>query len=272
MKIPTRALAARACLAAAALAAWVVASARAGAEVGAVFAAASLGKALDAAGADFRGATGYELSLVYAGSSALARQILHGAPADLFISADQRWMDRLEAEGMIEAGSRFNLVGNRLALVSRPPAPELTLADAGAGALAAALGDGYLAMALVDAVPAGVYGRQALEALGAWAGLAGRVVQADNVRAALMLVARGEAELGLVYRSDLHAEPRVALALGLPARLHDPIRYPAALVKARGRKGSESQAARAFLDYLREDAAQTLFKAHGFIPAQTSAQ
>lgn len=222
-----------------------------------VFAAASLNNALTEIGELFQAETGRKLVTSYAGSSVLARQIQKGAPVDLFISANQAWMDMLEKQALILTPTRFNLLGNNLALISQPPAPALSLDSA--EALATALEGSYLAMALVDAVPAGIYGKQALEALGAWEAVKGQVLQADNARAALALVAKGEARLGLVYSSDAKAEPKVEIAARIPGSLHDPIVYPAALV-VEGRHA----AATMLLDYLQSDAATAVFAKHGF--------
>jgi len=219
-----------------------------------VFAAASLKTALDAIVGPYQAATGQGVTVAYAGSSALARQIERGAPADLFISANPAWMDALQAAGRIDPAARVDLLGNRLALVAHGPAapvaigPDLDLAEM--------LGGGRLAMALVDAVPAGVYGRAALRSLGLWATVAPRVAQTDNVRAALALVAAGAAPLGVVYATDAAAEPRVSLLGVFPPDSHPPIVYPAAPVA--GGDGA------AFLAFLRGPQARAVFEAQGF--------
>lgn len=223
-----------------------------------VFAAASLKTALDAVAAEFAGATGHRVALSYAGSSQLARQIALGAPADVFVSANTAWMDALETEGRLAPGTRRDLLGNSLVLVARDPgAGEIDLADP--GALPARLGDGYLAMALIEAVPAGIYGKAALEALGLWADVAPQVAQVDNVRAALALVATGAVPLGIVYASDAVAEPRVHVVAHFPETSHSPIIYPVAAVA-----GRDGPATRAFLDHLHSEAARTIFEAQGF--------
>jgi molybdate transport system substrate-binding protein len=211
-----------------------------------VFAAASLKTALDAIKADHGG----DITLSYAGSSALARQIERGAPADIFISANAAWMDALDAQGHIVGGSRRDLLGNRLVLVASEPV---------SGNPGALIGSSRLAMALVDAVPAGIYGRAALTHLGLWDRLGGQVVQTDNVRAALALVALGEVPFGIVYATDAAAEPRVHVAHVFGAATHPPITYPAALLR-------DGAAARDFLDHLSGPKAQAIFAAHGFLP------
>ena len=220
-----------------------------------VFAAASMKGALDEALSRWDGAA----TVSYAGSSALARQIDQGAPADIVISASPDWMDWLAARGLLRPGTRRDLLGNRLALVGYGPqtaAPIDQDFD-----LAARLGDGRLAMALVDSVPAGVYGKAALGTLGLWDGVKDHVAQTDNVRAALALVARGEAPLGVVYATDAAAEPGVGLIGLFPEDSHPPILYPAAIV-------ADSAAPRAAeaLAFLSGAEAQAIFAAHGFSP------
>lgn len=220
-----------------------------------VFAAASLKTALDDIAPRFAAETGHVVTLSYAGTSALARQIALGAPADVFISANPGWMDYLAGQDLIVAGSRADIVANRLVLVAygadAPGFPPEELPER--------LGKGYLAMALTDAVPAGVYGKAALAHFGAWQALADRVAQADNVRAALALVALGEAPYGIVYKSDAAAEPRVSVVALFPADSHPPILYPGAIVR-----GRDSPAARGFLTFLQGAAAQQVFARHGF--------
>ena len=247
----------RRCLAVATAALLAAASpARAG-EV-TVFAAASLTNAMADIEQRFETATGHDVSVSLAGSSVLARQIQQGAPADVFISANPDWMDLLEADGLLTAGTRFDLLGNALVLIGHDPAtPEIKI-EPGTD-LAARLEGDKLAMALVEAVPAGIYGKAALETLGQWQALASDVVQADNVRAALALVAVGEAPYGVVYASDAAAETGVTVLGTFPAESHPPIRYPAA-----GIAGRETDAVAAFLDYLRNPAARAAFERHGF--------
>jgi molybdate transport system substrate-binding protein len=225
------------------------------------FAAASLKEALDAAAAAFvRERGGPRPVLSYAASPALARQIEQGAPADLFVSADRDWMDHLERGGHLRAGTRTTLAANRLVLVG-PASGAAAVPPIEPGfALAAALGPGgRLAVGDVAAVPAGRYARAALESLGIWASVAGRLAQTENVRVALALVARGEAPLGIVYATDARAEPRVRVLGMFPEASHPPIVYPAALTAA-----SRSSRATAFLEFLRSPAGFEVLAAHGF--------
>jgi molybdate transport system substrate-binding protein len=222
-----------------------------------VFAAASLKNALDAAVEDYTATTGKQVTVSYAASSALAKQIEEGAPADIFFSADLDWMGYLQEKRLIVPDTRVTLLGNDIVLVA--PADANTALDIAPGFdLAGALGDGKLAMAATASVPAGKYGKAALEALGAWEGVAANVAETDNVRAALEFVARGEAALGIVYTSDAKAEPRVKVVDTFPADSHRPILYPVALTAA------ANSDARAFLDYLVSSKAQPHFEAQGF--------
>lgn len=193
----------------------------------------------------------------FAGTPSLARQVLQGAPADLFISADEAWMDELERAGRIEAGSRAELVGNRLVLVA--PAERAQPLALEPQAFASALGDGPLALADPAGVPAGRYGKAALESLGLWRAAEGRISASENVRAALALVERGEAPLGLVYASDADAEPRVTVVAELPERAHPPIRYPIALVA-----GAAHADAEPFRAFLLSSEGQAIVRRHGF--------
>ena len=195
---------------------------------------------------------------VYAASSTLARQIERGAPADIFIAADVQWMDYLVQRKLIHAASRINLLSNRLVLIAPATRPSRLLITPGF-ALAQALGDGRLAMADPASVPAGKYGKAALRALGVWDALERKVAPAENVRAALMLVARGETPFGVVYASDAFAEPRVRVQGTFPANTHAPIVYPAALVMA-----SHNARAQAWLDVLRSREARTVWRQYGF--------
>jgi molybdate transport system substrate-binding protein len=223
-----------------------------------VFAAASLKTALDEIAADWAKATGTPVVLSYGGTPALARQIADGAPADVFLSASQAWMDDLQAKGLIQPDSRRDLLGNSLILVG--PAGAAPVSIDAALDLTGLLDGGKLSMALVDAVPAGQYGKEALESLGLWASIQPSVVQSENVRAALKLVALGEAALGVVYASDAIAEPAVAVIGTFPADSHTPITYPGALTVA------AAEEALAFLDHLSSPAAQEVFRANGFLP------
>jgi molybdate transport system substrate-binding protein len=223
-----------------------------------VFAAASLKNALDDINARFAQETGRSAAISYAASSMLAKQIEAGAPADIFISADLDWMDYLAKRNLIDTESRKNLLGNRLVLVA--PNDKKTAVEIKPGfPLADLLGDGKLAMADTNAVPAGKYGRAALESLGVWSSVERNVVQAENVRVALALVARGEAPYGIVYQTDATAEPGVRVAGIFPEDTHPPIVYPIALVAASGNPG-----AAALLAYIESDKARPLFEKQGF--------
>ena len=223
-----------------------------------VFAAASLKTAMDQISDRFEEASGHEIAVALAGSSALARQIEQGAPADVFISANTDWMDHLESNGFIRSDSRFDLLGNRLALIGYGASSGPVVIDSALD-LTKMLEGGRRAMALVDAVPAGIYGRQALGSLGLWENVAPQVAQADNVRAALALVATGAAPLGIVYASDAKAEERVQVLGLFPEESHDPIIYPAAITSR-----SDAEFAQRFLDFLREPENRLIFEEQGF--------
>jgi molybdate transport system substrate-binding protein len=223
------------------------------------FAAASLKNALDEIAATWAKDTGKPAPKIsYAASSALAKQIEQGAPADLFISADLDWMDYLAGKNLIKSDSRFNLLGNKIVLIAPKDSKVTTVALKGAD-LAKALAGGRLSMANVDAVPVGKYGKAALEKLGAWTDVKDHLAQAENVRAALLLVARGEAPLGIVYSTDAAAEPNVKIVASFPQDSHPPIIYPAALTK-----DSKNADAKAFLDFLRSAKARASFEKQGF--------
>lgn len=223
-----------------------------------VFAAASMTNALAEIETNFEAATGHDLVVSLAGSSALARQIQQGAPADIFISASTDWMDMIEADGLIEEGSRFDLLGNTIVLVAF--GTEAEPVEIGPDLdLAGLLGDGRLAMALVDSVPAGVYGKAALESLGLWGNVEAQVAQADNVRAALAFVATGEAPYGIVYATDAAAEDNVTIVGTFPADSHPPIVYPAADLANR-----DFSAEAEFLEYLQGPEARAAFEGQGF--------
>jgi len=218
-----------------------------------VFAAASLKDALDAFAASWQAETGHVVTISYAGSSALAAQIIAGAPADVFISAAVDWMDEVGAQGLVQ--TRKDLLGNTLVLIAYgQDAAPIALAD-----LPALLGDGRLSMAMVDAVPAGQYGRAALETLGLWDTLAPLVAQSENVRSALAFVAQGEAPFGIVYATDAVVDDNVTVVATFPPDTHPPIRYPAALLT-----NAADPADRAFFDALSGDAADAIFTAAGF--------
>jgi molybdate transport system substrate-binding protein len=223
-----------------------------------VFAAASLKNALDPVAAAWSAETANEATISYGASSALAKQIDEGAPADVFVSADVPWMDYLAERDVVRKDTIVALLGNRLVLVA-PAGSEATLDIAPGFDLASALGDGRLAMAQVDSVPAGKYGKEALTSLGVWDEVAARVAQAENVRAALALVATGEAPFGVVYATDAGAEAGVRVVGIFPEDTHAPIVYPAAVTAE-----ATSAQAGAFLDFLRGVAATRMFEEHGF--------
>ena len=224
-----------------------------------VFAAASLKNALDEIATTWAKDTGKPMPRIsYAASSALARQLEQGAPADLFISADLDWMDYVQGKNLIRTDSRFNLLGNRIVLIA-PRDSRLTAVEIKGADLGKALGGGRLSMANVDSVPAGKYGKAALETLGAWNAVKDHLAQAENVRAALLLVARGETPLGIVYATDAAPEPNVKIVGTFPSDSHPPIVYPAALTR-----DSKNADAMAFLDFLRGGAARTAFEKQGF--------
>ena len=234
----------------------------AGAQNVTVFAAASLKEGLDEAARTYEKRSGTRVTVSYLGSAVLARQIEQGAPADIFISADLDWMAYLDQRRLLRAESRVNLLSNTLVLIS-PVGGKAALAIGQKFPIGAALGDRRLAMADPDSVPAGKYGKAALQNLGVWNDVAPRVARAENVRAALALVARGEAPLGVVYRTDARAESRVRVVGEFPAHLHPAILYPAAIVAA-----SRSTAAAPFLTFLRSAEARQIWERHGFGPGR----
>jgi molybdate transport system substrate-binding protein len=224
-----------------------------------VFAAATLRNALDAISAAWMAETGNKAVISYAASSALARQIEQGAPADLFISADLDWIDYLGEKNLIETASVAKFLGNDIVLIA--PRDSTATADIAPGfPLAALLGDGRLAMGDVRSVPAGRYGKAALESLGVWPSVEHKLAQAENVRAALKLVAIGEAPLGIVYRTDAEAEPAVRLVGVFPADFHPPVIHPVGRVTG----SRNAEAASRFLAYLSSTAARDIFSSQGF--------
>jgi molybdate transport system substrate-binding protein len=223
-----------------------------------VFAAASMKNALDAANGEWAKQSGNETTVSYAASSALAKQIEGGAPADLFISADLAWMDYVAGKKLIKEDTRTNLLGNRLVLVA--PADKATPVEIKQGFdLAKLVGDGKLAMGAVDSVPAGKYGKAALEKLGVWSSVEGKVAGAESVRAALVLVSRGEAPYGIVYQTDAAADQGVKIVGTFPQESHEPIIYPVAILSE-----SKSPAAAAYLDFLKSAKAAPFFEKQGF--------
>lgn len=223
-----------------------------------VFVAASMKTALDAANAVYVRKSGHQVTASYAASSALAKQIEAGAPADVFISADLDWMDYLAKKNLIKPDSRKNLLGNRIVLVA--PKDKAKPVDIKAGFdLSALVGAGKLAMGAVNSVPAGKYGKAALEKLGAWSAVAPKVAGAENVRAALLLVSRGEAPYGIVYQTDAAADPDVSIVGTFPPDSHPAIIYPVAQVA-----DARSAAASDYLKFLSSDEASGFFTAQGF--------
>jgi len=223
-----------------------------------VFAAASLKDALDGITAQYQRDTGKRVLVSLAGSPTLAKQIENGAPADIFISADPDWMDYLAQHNLVKPGTRRNLLGNRLVLIAPKDGPAQIKIEPGFP-LATLLAGGKLSMADTTSVPCGKYGKASLEKLGVWPSVAGQVVQTENVRAALALVARKEAPLGIVYQTDAAAEPRVKVVGFFPEDTHPPIIYPVALTTE-----SSNPDAAAFLAYLESAKAKPLFEKQGF--------
>ena len=225
-----------------------------------VFAAASLKESMDDAALAFRRDTGQAVRVSYAGSSALARQIEQGAPADVFVSADLDWMDQLQSKGLIDTATRSALLGNTLVLVAPKDSAASRVDLAKDGDLRPLLGErGRIALALVDSVPAGKYAKAAFTSLGMWDELQSHTAQVENVRAALLLVARGETPLGVVYASDALAEPRVKVLATFPEESHPPIVYPVAKVES-----STHPRAAAFVRWLHAPAAAAIFRKRGF--------
>ena len=224
-----------------------------------VFAAASLTNAVGDIGEAYTARTGVRIVCSFASSSVLARQIEAGARADVFLSADAGWMDYLGRRGLLRPGTRRDLLGNELVLIA-PVGSSVRLALAPGADLRAALGPGRLATGDPDSVPVGRYAQAALTSLGLWGELSSRLVRAENVRAALEYVARGEAPLGIVYRTDALSEKRVRVVAVFPARSHPPIVYPVALTV---RAAAEAPA---FEEFLLGDEARRIFSRYGFKP------
>jgi molybdate transport system substrate-binding protein len=227
-----------------------------------VYAAASLKESLDEIARQIQAQTGDKVVVSYAASSALAKQIENGAPADVFISADLDWMNYLAQRKLIQPASRTNLLANQLVLIAPTNAAigiDRTLKIAPNFPLAAKLKSEKLAMANPDSVPAGKYGKAALQYLGVWNALSAKVARTDNVRGALVLVARGEAPYGIVYRTDALADKHVTIVDTFPADSHAPIVYPVALTAA-----SNNPSAKRFVQYLQGDAARTVWQQYGF--------
>jgi len=223
-----------------------------------VFAAASMKNALDDVAKLYTEKTKAKVVASYAASSALARQIENGAPADLFASADLDWMDYVEKKGLVKQGTRFDLLGNRIVLIA-PRDSKVDKIDIKPGFdLAGLAGDGRIATGDVQAVPVGKYAKAALEKLGAWEKAAPKFAMAENVRAALTLVARGEAAYGIVYQTDAAVEPGVKIVGTFPADTYTPVTYPVALLK------DAKPEAQGLLDFLRSNRVKKIFEQYGF--------
>jgi molybdate transport system substrate-binding protein len=224
-----------------------------------VFAAASLKNALDETDAAFSKATGNKVVASYEASSALAKQIEQGAPADVFISADLRWMDYAAEHKLIRPETRVNLLGNRLVLIAGSDS-KLDKVDIAKGFdIAQLAGDGRIAVADVKAVPAGLYAKAALQSLGAWAAAEPKLAMAANVRATLAFVARGETPIGIVYETDAKVEPKVKIIAVFPDGSYPPVTYPMAATAATG-----NPAVARYLNFLRTGAAKAIFARYGF--------
>lgn len=236
----------------------VVAPLRAAAGEVLVFAASSLTNALDQVAGAWTAETGHSAVMSYAGSSALARQIQEGAPADIFISASVDWMDAMETSGDLRDGTRRDILGNRLVLIAHGRDAVPVTIDESLD-LVGMLDGGRLSMALVEAVPAGVYGRAALVSLGLWDDVAPLVVQSYSVRTALAFVAMGETPLGIVYATDAAVQDNVTVIGTFPEGSHPPIILPAAVTAQ-----SASPVASAFLDFLGSATARAIWAEHGF--------
>ncbi len=223
-----------------------------------VFAAASLKETLEEAGKSFTAETGVEVKFSFAASSALAKQIEAAAPADLFASADLKWMAYLNEKKLIRSETRINLLGNSLVVVA-PNVSPLSSLDFTPDAFAKALGDGKLATGEVNSVPVGIYAKSALQNLGIWSIVEPKLAPADNVRAALAFVARNEAPLGIVYATDARVEKSVKVIATFPPESHDRIIYPFAVTAF-----SKNPEAEKFLRFLKSSTAQSLFEKAGF--------
>jgi molybdate transport system substrate-binding protein len=227
-----------------------------------VFAAASLTDALDDLGGAYTERTHVGVKSSLAASSALAKQIEAGAPADVFFSADLEWMDYLEQRKLLRPGSRRDVVTNRLVLIA-PADSKVSIKIAPGFDLAGALGQqGRLATGDPDSVPVGKYAHAALEKLGVWDRVSGRLVPAENVRAALAYVARGEAPLGIVYQTDAQAEKRVRIVDVFPEDSHPPIRYPIALTNRASPEAAQ------FVEFIMSDAGRNILRKYGFQPVR----
>lgn len=224
-----------------------------------VFAAASLKNALDEANAAFTKVTRIKVTASYAASSALAKQIEQGAPADVFISADLQWMDYVAAKKLIRPDTRLNLLGNKLVLIAASDSKLDAVPIAKPFGIARLAGDGRIAVADVRAVPAGIYAKAALENLDGWKAAEPKLAMAENVRATLAFVARGETPIGIVYATDAKVEPRVKIVGVFPDGSHPPVVYPVAALST-----TANAATLKYLDFLRSGAAKAIFEKYGF--------
>jgi molybdate transport system substrate-binding protein len=223
-----------------------------------IFAAASMKNALDNIAAAWTKETGKETAISYAASGALAKQIESGAPADIFISADTDWMDYVAKKNLIKQDTLLNLLGNRIVLVAAKDKAEPVDIKKGFD-LAKLLGDGRLAMGAVESVPAGKYGKEALESLGVWSSVENKIASSESVRAALLLVSRGEAPYGIVYQTDAAADKGVKIVGTFPDDSHPAIIYPVALLA-----DSKNADAVSFFDYMKSAKAVPFFEEQGF--------
>ncbi|MES4612036.1 MAG: molybdate ABC transporter substrate-binding protein [Ewingella sp.] len=228
-----------------------------------VFAAASLTNAMQDIAAQYQKEKGVQVVSSFASSSTLARQIEQGAPADLFISADQQWMDYSISKQQIVENTRYTLLGNELVLVAAKISKIDNVEIDDKTQWTKLLGDSRLAVGDPDHVPAGIYAKEALQKLGAWSTLEPKLARASDVRGALALVEREEAPLGIVYGSDAIASKKVKVVGTFPASSHKPVEYPMAIVK-----DHEKPEVRAFYDYLKTPAASAIFKQYGFAPKE----
>jgi len=223
-----------------------------------VFAAASMKNALDDANAAFTKATGVKVTASYAASSALAKQIEQGAPADVFLSADLQWMDYVAERKLIKPDTRVNLLGNRLVLIAAADSRLDKVEIKDGFDIAGLAGDGRIAVADVRAVPAGLYAKAALEKLGAWKAAEPKLAMAENVRATLAFVARGETPIGIVYETDAKVEPKVKIVGVFPDGSHPPVTYPVAAT------ATAKNAAARYRAFLRSGDAKAIFEKYGF--------
>ena len=225
-----------------------------------VFAAASLQEVINAVATRFTSISGKQVTVSYAGSAALARQIEQGAPANVYISAAPLWMDYLQERGLIDASTRTDLLHNRLVLAA-PVDSQVEIHIRPGMPLARALGNGRLAMGDPAYVPAGIYARSALRSLGVWESVEHKLARAANVRFALVFISRAEVPLGIVYHTDAIADSGVRIVDAFPADTHPPIVYPAAVVLQ-----NDMHQSRRFIEFLRSEQASKIFRQFGFIP------